>query len=106
LKNNKIIGKLLFDTYMIVTRRRAGLAQFTPCILGLVHLGCGRGHWPPSGGTDSACSNSGNHGGWILGRTELVEGPLFLSLLFIIFSIPLKETKKLALISAGLWRSA
>jgi len=63
---------------MIVTRRRASLAQFTPCILGLVHLGCGRGHWPPSGGTDSACSKSGNHGGYELfwgdGRVEGAVG--------------------------------
>ena len=66
---NKII---LFDAYMIVSRRRTGLDQFSPSILGLVHLRCGRGgHWPPGSGTDSACSHSGNHG-WIVYYFALV----------------------------------
>jgi hypothetical protein len=48
---------------MIVTRRRAGLFQLPPRILGLMQFRCGRGgHWPPGGGTNSACSHSGNHG--------------------------------------------
>lgn len=47
---------------MIVTWRRAGLFQFNPCILGLVHFRCGRcRHWSPGSGAGGACSEGREH---------------------------------------------